>query len=172
MTATTVVDAEMDAALEEGIVVAGRRFRRAATTTFEHDAYTMRQLRDSGLLTVAQRFDPLHDDINDLTTTVIVDAFSSGKLFTLLAAVLVEDTVKWSLASAEANAAFFRGLTDPTDKAELRAFIPWALLNFFLNADASWRTFLKYSRGIGSADADLGSNPSHAGVLTTESGTT
>lgn len=168
MSDTTAVDTEMDAVLAEGVVVAGRRFRRAATTTFEHDAYTMRQLRDSGLLTVARRFDPLHDDLTDLTTTVIVDAFSSGKLFTLLAAVLVEDGVKWSLDVAAANAAFFQNLSEPIDKAALREILPWALLNFFLNADASWRTFLKYSRGVGQPIPE--SPASDGEPLTAESG--
>ena len=146
----TAVEQSMEHALASGFVVAGRTFRRPATTTFAHDAYTMKQLHGSGLFVAMQNFDMLQSPtMDELTTAIVIEAFSSGKLFQLLAAVLVEDGVKWSPAVADDVAMFFENLTDIQDKATLREAIPWVLLNFFIGAEDSWRIFLKSSKSDG-----------------------
>jgi hypothetical protein len=145
----TEIEREMDVALTDGVTLAGRRFRAASTTTFEHDCFNTKQMRECGLLSVAQKFDPMKDEIGDVAGAIIIEAYASGKLFNLLAGVLVE-------------------------KLALRNFIPWALLNFFLNADASWRTFLKYSsvgnRASGAASLSPSVPSEDSGTM--ESGTT
>lgn len=156
------IDREIDAVLSDGVVLDGRRFRRPGVTTFEHDWYIMTQVRDAGLLTVAQRFDPLHDDLNDTTAQIIIDAYASGKLFTLLAGVLIEEGTEWRKETTETAARFFASLTKEEDKAALRVTLPFVLLNFFLNADASWRTFLKYSSIGANRPFATGSAPSEA----------
>lgn len=164
------IDEQVDAVLGAGVVLDGRTFRRPEATTFAHDWYVMSQVREAGLMTFAQRFDPLRDDLDGMTASIIVDAYESGKLFTILAGSLVEEGTVWSKERAETVAHFFASLTKNEDKMELRRILPWVLLNFFLNADASWRTFLKYS-SVGQPVQPSGAGPSSGVPLTMESGT-
>jgi hypothetical protein len=149
----TPIEQDVERILAGGVTLAGRRFRALGATTFEHDAYLMQALADSKLLTTLQRFDPLHQELDDLSSAIIIECFRSGKLFAILAGVLVEDGAAWSPATAARTADFFASLSDPADKAALRDIIPFALLNFFLNVDGSWRVFRSYSTSIAPASS-------------------
>jgi hypothetical protein len=160
----TQIEGETDRILSEGVVLAGRRFRALGVTTFEHDAYTMQALADAKLLSPLERFDPVRQELDDLTSAIIVECFRSGKLFDLLGAVLAEDGKPWTPTAAANAARFFASLTDPTDKETLTAIVPWVLLRFFLRAGASLSISL--SSGISSGprprDASAPANDDNA----------
>lgn len=167
----TLIEQQVERMLADGVVLAGRRFRALGVTTFEHDAYLMQALADSKLLSTMQRFDPLHQELDDLSSAIIVECFRTGKLFALLAGVLVEDGTAWSPATAARTAAFFAALSEPVDKASLRSMIPFVLLNFFLNVDGSWRVFRTYSTSSALAAGDEKSSASaNAHEPSTEAG--
>jgi hypothetical protein len=161
------LEADAAAALDRGVVLSGRVFRRAAGTTVEQDVFTSSALRASGLRGILRRFDPLHDDIDDQISGVLLAAFRSGHAFQFLAGVLTEAGAEWATPAAEANARFFATRSDPADKAQIYELIQWVLLDFFLNADASWKVFLSYllkSRPERVGDRDSVSSTALAGT--------
>jgi hypothetical protein len=142
----TDVDREMNEALKDGLKVQGRQFRQVTATTLEHDTYVMTMLRSAGLLAVMQAFNPLVDAFEGVTSHIVTEAFASGKLWLLLASTMVEEQKPWSIESCEQNANFFKNISHPVEKAKVLGIVPWVILNFFLNADRSWRTSLRYLR--------------------------
>lgn len=140
----TRLEAEIRDALDRGVVLSGRRFRRQTAVTFERNTHTAKAARDTGLGTVGRRFDPIHDDVDDRIEGLILDAFANGTMYRFLACALCEDETPWTPSLADRSAAFFRELTDPVDQATVYEIASWVLLDFFLNAGGSWRIFLKY----------------------------
>lgn len=144
----TTLERETREALDRGVVLAGRHFRRQTAVTFERNTHTAKAARDTGLATIGRRFDPIHDDVDDEIEGRILDAFANGTMIRFLACALCEDETPWTPAIAERNATFLRGLTDPVDQATLYDIASWVLLDFFLNAGGSWRIFLKYLQSL------------------------
>ena len=126
--------------------ISGRTFRPCTSTTFEQDIHIMAMVRDAGIMKVGATFDPLTQDLDDIAQQIIMQAFSSGKLFDLLAGTLEEVGVPWSMGEARANAQFFAQLTDAADKAALNGSIVGALLGFFISGAASSLISPKSSR--------------------------
>ncbi len=120
-----------DSVQVEPIVVAGRSFRPAVNTTFEQDFFIMERVGESG----ADRIEVKdNSDLTALGTKIILDAYRTGKLFELVAGMMVEDGVKWTKQSAMENAEFFGNLTDTADKRALQDALVGVLLSFFVNA--------------------------------------
>lgn len=127
------------------IAIAGRTFRPTAQTSFKQDIYVMSLLKSAGLIKMAEGFDPLTDDLDGVAQEIIVQAFSSGQLFSLLGAVLEEVGIPWSQARAVDNAEFFADLRDPKDKETLHGSIVGVLMGFFVSGALSSRRSPKYS---------------------------
>ncbi len=142
----TALEREINQALDVGVILSGRHFRRQTAVTFERNVHTARGARDTGLVKACQGFDPLHDEVDERIESLILDAFTNGTMYRFLAAALGEDHVTWTPAIAAENARFFADLTDAVDQASLFDIASWTLLDFFLNAGGSWRIFLKYLR--------------------------
>jgi hypothetical protein len=128
------------------LTVAGRTFRPCASTTFEQDIWIMSMLRDAGIMKAGESFQPGKEDLSEIATAVVMQAFTSGKLFEILAGTLEEIGVVWSIPTARANAQFFAQLTAPEDKAALNGSIVGALMGFFISGALSSVTSQKSSR--------------------------
>lgn len=128
------------------LVIAGRTFRKCVTTTFEQDIYIMAMLRDAGIMKAGESFNPEVASLDDVAQDVILRAFTSGKLFEILAGTLEEVGEPWSIPNARANAQFFAQLTDQADKATLHGSIVGALLGFFITGAQSSMISRKSSR--------------------------
>lgn len=136
-TATSVVD---EALRSLDIEVAGRRFKNSTATTFEQDMYVMQLLEETGLQKLAQDFNVLEQDISEISSKVIIQAFASGKLFHLLAGTLEEVGVPWTVKNAQVNGEFFSKLTDPKDKDALKGSLVAVILSFFVSGLLSSKT--------------------------------
>lgn len=121
----------------EPIVVAGRTFRPATNTTFEQDLFIMERVDATGADSLELKGE---NDLTAFAQKTILDAYRSGKLFELVAGMLVEDGKEWSPEAAKVNALFFAGLRDKADKEALHESMVAALLSFFLNAVSSFST--------------------------------
>lgn len=136
---------QSNVSLADVIVIEGRTFRGSVSTTFEQDIYIMQVLEEAGLSDLASTFDITKDDIGDIQSRVIIKAFSSGKLFDLLAASLEEEGVKWTVHRAKENAKFFANIRKTEDKKNLRGSIVGVVLGFFVSGLLSSKTFQKSS---------------------------
>lgn len=139
-----------DAVPKEGnvIEVAGRRFVPCAETTYEQDMFIMKILRDAGLAQLTDNFDPIKDDLSEAAQNLIVRAFASGKLFTLLAATLEEEGHEWTMRDAEVNGTFFSRLKKAADKEALRGSIVGILTGFLISGVLSSRISQRSSLGV------------------------
>jgi hypothetical protein len=144
-------------AVKEGnvIEVAGRRFVPCSETTYEQDMYVMKILRDAGLAQMTDGFDPVKDDLSEAAQDLIVRAFSSGKLFMLLAATLEEEGHEWTMADAERNGLFFSRLKKLPDKEALRGSIVGILTGFLISGVLSSRISGRSSLDVALTPAQL-----------------
>lgn len=116
-------------------------------------------LRDAGLSALAEKFDPAEDTLDKIASELIVSAFASGKLFSLLGAVLEEDGVEWSSVGAEANGNFFASIKNKEDKNALRGSIVGILLGFLLSGVLALTTSPKSSAHVALKSSEAGENP-------------
>lgn len=137
------------------IEVAGRRFSPVAETTYEQDMFIMKILRDAGLAQMTEGFDPVKDDLSEAAQNLIVRAFASGKLFTLLAATLEEEGHEWTMADAERNGVFFSRLKKLSDKEALRGSIVGILTGFLISGVLSSRISGRSSLDVALTPAQL-----------------
>jgi hypothetical protein len=137
--------AETRAAAPYEVVVSGRRFASVEETTFEQDIYIMRLLEEAGLRKLAEVFDAGKDNIGDIAHQVILTAYTHGRLFSLLGAVMEEEGVTWTPEVAERNAKFFSQLRSPEDKGALKNSIVAVILGFFVSGLLSSKTSQKSS---------------------------
>lgn len=115
------------------ITVGGRTFRPSTSTTFKQDIYVMSLVDEAGLDGIAKQFKEGNFDIDDVAQKIIITAFTRGKLFELLGAVMEEEGVAWSIEASKANAEFFAGLRAMEDKTALRGSIVAVILGFFVS---------------------------------------
>ncbi len=130
---------------DDKIVIANRTFHPATKTTFNQDLYVLELIEGAEVeaLTKATK-----DNLEDAALKVLTRATKSGKLFLLLAALIVEEGTKWTVESSKANAEFFGNLDEPADKEQLHGAIVGVLLSFFVNAEAFSKTSLKSSPAV------------------------
>lgn len=138
------LEREIEEALRDGVILDGKRYCRHPRLTFQQNNHIAKAARDTGLVKAMQGFDPIHDVVDDRIEGLILEAFVNNSMYRLLAASLSEPTVEWTPEYAREVAERFKGLTAPADQARLYDIASWVLLDFFLNAGGSWRTFLKY----------------------------
>jgi hypothetical protein len=112
---------------------AKRYFAPAAETTARQDGWLMVQVADAGIAKAIGK--GLKDETESLS--VVIEILRSGKWEYLLAGILVERDVPWTPETAEANAEWFAGLTDPESKQAIRDNLMPLLAAFFLNAPLS-----------------------------------
>lgn len=161
---------------DDPIVVSGRTFKKATTTSLEQDAYVMSRMRAFGLNDLADSFDPEKGSLHKFAEEVLMKAFDSGCLYEILGGVLIENGVRWTREIAATNALFFAALTNPVDKQIIFDRIADILLDFLLAAVAwssSSRSFTQLSQPSDgqenqSSKKDISEEPNHT---TTESGT-
>lgn len=114
------------------IDLGGRYFQPAEVTTARQDGWVMVQVAEAGLDKFAGK--TLDESI---AHEVVMQSFRSGRMFHLLAGMLVECDVKWTPAIAEQNAEYFAEITDPASKAAMQDAFVGVLLGFFLSAPTS-----------------------------------
>lgn len=132
--------------LVEKVTLDGRTFRPAFQTTFEQDFYLMDRVATAGLDKMVDGLKP-DADLEEFSRDLLLKAYRSGKLFEILAGVMIEEDspLGWMVEEAEANAEFFRNLSDPDDKVALQGVLVGVILGFFVNADGSLTTSPKPS---------------------------
>ena len=152
------------------LVLSGRSFRPPTKTTLEQDLYILERFRAAGMEDSTLEL----SDENKLvaaTEKMLIQAYSSGTLFELLAGMLVEDGVKWSPQQARQNAEFFANLEEPEDKANIQSALVGTVLSFFFNAPESSKTFPK-SSARAKAQGAVASEGESEGITILESGET
>lgn len=122
------------------IVVAGRHFTASVETTFEQDMFIMATVQQAGLNKLGQDFDFRSGEMTEIASQIIAKAFSSGKLFALLGAVLTESDQEWTQELARERELFFRKIKKPEDKKALHAAIITVILGFFVSGLLSSQT--------------------------------
>lgn len=139
------------------IALAGRTFvpTDARGTTFGQDMYVMTHARAAGLDQVEEIIGP-ERALEEVAFEIISRAFSSGHLFELLAALLVEEGQAWSEERAQENAVFFAAVTDTEAKRELTEAVVGLVLAFFVKGAASSGISLKsfYAADVAGAAPD------------------
>lgn len=134
----------ISSALDQGIVLAGRTFVRARTLTFEHFNHRVNAVKASGVMPILRQYKKEADDSDILAAALMSQAYTSGELFNLMAALLVEPDVPWTVANSKGNAKYFASLTDTSVFQLIEHRLLWLLLDFFLNGVASNETTLKF----------------------------
>jgi hypothetical protein len=167
MTAPSLLD---QATTVPPITVAGRTFRASTSTTFKQDIYVMSLVTDSGLEDIATKFKAGNFDIDVVAQQIIIQAFTRGKLFELLGAVMEEEGVDWTIERAKANAEFFASLRASEDKVALRGSIVAVILGFFVSGLLASRT-LTTSLTSEQSDPDAGPTSSPEVSSTSAAGT-
>ena len=110
--------------------VDGRNFVQE-TPSFEQEMYIMEQCVQAGLDQVALETTPDGKDLEPAIKRLLIQAYRSGALFKLMAALVVEENKEWTEESAERNANLFRKARDSEAKDGLRPALIGALLAFF-----------------------------------------
>lgn len=127
------------------IKVNGRAFRPPTEMTYERDMYIVQLLDESGLDKLVDMYNPLEEELSDVAKRMVIKAFSTGKMFRLLATALDEDGVEWSFAECDKNEQFFKKLTRKEDKLALQSSIVMVLMGFIVSGVLSSRTSRNYS---------------------------
>lgn len=122
----------------EKVVIGGRAYVPSVQTTFEQDFYVMDRVSAAGLDKIVEGLKP-DGDLEEFSRELILKTYRSGKMFEILAGIMVEEDLVggWSPEEAEVTAEFFRTLTDPEDKRALQGVLVGVILGFFVNADGS-----------------------------------
>lgn len=138
------------------ITIAGQVYRPVVDTSFEQDLYAMQLVSEAGLTDLAASFEKDSDkDLETLATRLVLQAFRSGKLFELLAAVIQgPGPTPWSIEQAQVNAKVFATLTAPEDKKALQGSLVGVILGFFVSGVVSLKTSQKYSDSPKGPDAE------------------
>lgn len=119
-------------------------FVRAKVLTFEHFNHRVNAVKSSGVMTILRQYKKESDDSDILAAALMAQATTSGELYNLMAALLVEPGIPWTPENSKVNAKFFAGLTDVSMFQKIEEIMLWMLLDFFLNGVASNETILKY----------------------------
>lgn len=121
------------------MVIAGRTFVSLQNSTFEHDIWMTRKIRESGLANAFISEGEASDEFAERLTTEVI---SSGVALELLGGLFVPqgtDPEDWTPELGKETAAFFGRVTDAPSKALLRGQIASMLVYFFVNGLASLR---------------------------------
>lgn len=127
------------------MVLEGRKFIPVEDTTFEQDLWIMAHVRNAHLIDI--RLTEV-TAMTDLAEDVLMRAYTSGKLFLILAGILTEEDKVWSPDEAVKNATFFSQLKDQESKTNLQAAVVGVLARFFLSAAASLGISTSSSRSL------------------------
>jgi hypothetical protein len=135
--------ADLAAELNVEIVLGGQRYARPAGLTFERRQYVGDAITSADLGAILSRLTQVGDDLELVAMAVMAKAYERGKLFVLLAGLLMPEGSTWSRASAARIADALAQLTDPADHAVIDRLILWLVLDFFLQTGPSGAIFLK-----------------------------
>lgn len=155
------------------ITVNGRKFYPSKETTIEQDHLIAYILQESGLAEL-RNFNPLTDDFTEASRQLIVRAFATGKLFTLIGALYLDSPdEEFTLAAAEERTQFLRKLKRQVDKDALKGTIVALILSFFVSGAWFARVSEKYSFSAATDQTILQDGLTvEVRGMTTESGTT
>jgi hypothetical protein len=132
--------------IELPIVIAGRAFAPATDMTYEHDLYSVQLISEAGLEKLYEEINPLETaDLSDTAKHLVLQAFATGKLFRLLATLLVEEGTEWSYAECDKNEEFFKKLKSREDKKALQSSIVLIIFSFIVSGVLSSRISRNYS---------------------------
>lgn len=160
--------------LTEGVVIGGRKFRQATDMTFEQELYVMSVVTEAGLIDLKTDGTASEAGLTETVMSVIVKAYSSGKLMILLASLLQEEGTDWSIPMVEANAVWFSSLKDRESKDALLQVMTMALLAFFESGDVARLISQKSSVSLHpkeDSNSAVPESPKSEEALTSESGT-
>ena len=109
------------------ITLGGRKFAGIARSA-DQDEYIAHQLRVARVIEPDPEADtrPKERRADDLVTQILL----AGRKSYILAGCLTEVGKMWSRPEAEANAARFAGITDPSEKAAMHSFLVEFAINF------------------------------------------
>jgi len=155
------------------LTIAGQSYRPVSSTSFEQDLYAMQLVSEAGLTELAKSFENDSDkNLEQVATRLVLQAFRSGKLFELLAAVLQgPGPTPWSIEQAQVNAKTFANLTDPKDKAALQGSLVGVILGFFVSGVVSLKISPRSSESLVGVSSDAGSPGRSEGSSTSATGT-
>jgi hypothetical protein len=147
-------------------IIGGTTYNELTETTMEQDAAILREVRAVGV----ESFEPSEGESAEaFLERILLALIEGGQAARLLGCFLVPEGREWTRELAAETGDIFRRVTDPNDKATLRAILMPMLNIFFIVGLASAATSRKYSaalRGI------LGQPRKTAGTSTSASGRT
>lgn len=131
---------------QKEVVIAGRTFipAKAGNTTFDQDLYITAAIEDAGIDKVFTEVQNA-DQLTQMAKRMIVQAYKSGKLWDVLAGVLIEKNIPWSHEYAASTARFFSNLTRNEDKEALNETMAGVVVGFFASAANSFTISQKSS---------------------------
>lgn len=121
------------------INVQGRTFRPSQKTSFKQDFYVMERMELAKIDQMVAGFTK-EGNAEEYAQQLLIAAYKSGKLFEILAGVMVEDGTKWTEEAALANAEFFEYLEEEEEKEQITQSLAAVVLGFFTHAGLSSRT--------------------------------
>lgn len=148
---------------KDRMVLSGRTFIAPTKTSFRQDMFVLDLAKGAG---VEKLSNATETDLSEAAEELLLRAWKSGKLFLLLAGMIVEEGKEWTEESAKANAEFFADLTDLPDKEALSGAITGVLISFFVNAEGFSKISQTSSRADKQGISSAGKRRSRAGVGT------
>jgi hypothetical protein len=128
------------------LTIGGRQFKAVTQSTLRHDYLTQAQILKAGL----HRLEMLAEETADeFALRVMRKAALDGEIFLLLGHLLMpveREGKEWTPQMAEQTAEFLGNVTEPKDKAVLKAQIGSVLSSFFANGLSSLSVSLSSSQ--------------------------
>jgi len=117
---------------EQPLVIGERTFRLVDKnhTTFDQDLYVLDNI-EQAQLDIAFEETVTMEKMTNLSKKLLLRAWRSGHLWKVLAGVLIEENIPWTVEGAEANAVFFGNLTKQVDKEALQNALATVVVGFF-----------------------------------------
>jgi len=142
--------------MAETFSLGGRQYRTVSTSTIEHDIATTIVIRASGLGELTLGPDELPEAFAFRLLNTLME---SGRTFEILGCLLVPadiSDIDWTPALGKETAAKLRLITDPEEKATIRAQILAAITGFFASGLLSSEIFRNSSKAEALASTTSG----------------
>lgn len=131
----------------ETITLDGRKFANLSQARFpaSQDDYILAHLRLGGAVEILNDADGIKRTEEKRAEDLLTQILLSGRAHYVLAGCLTEEGKMWSRREADANASRFAGITDVSEKTEMRKLIVTFVVALFTVRETSSESFMKPS---------------------------
>lgn len=122
------------------LILQGKAFQQIKNSTFEHDAWLMRVMNESGINRIAMREGETPEQLAQRYTE---EAIGNPSILKLFGGVLIPAEIhheNWTPEIAAATSEFISKITDPDSKRLLFSQVASMVADFFLSGVAALRT--------------------------------